>query len=114
MHSKPSGEPIELQLTFNGKKPSELVASGDWAWFEMPENLSEEGKPHLLNPGKMDVFTFNAKKWHVGSEFSLSILDAKSGLNESINIPIKQTDVIINLISCFTDENGSIYRTRSE
>jgi len=109
MHSKPSGEPMEMQLTFNGKKPSELVASGDWAWFEMPENLSEEGKPYLLNPGKMDVFTFNAKKWHVGSEFSLNILEVKSGLNESVNIPIRQTDVIINLISCFTGENGSIY-----
>jgi hypothetical protein len=109
MHNAPSGKPIELQLKFNGKKPSELVADDDWAWFEMPENLSEEGKPYLLNPGKMDVFTFNARKWKIGSEFSLNILDANTGLNESVKIPIEQTDVIINLISCFTDVKNSIY-----
>ena len=94
MHINPTGEPMELQLAFNGKKPSKLVANDDWAWFEMPENLSEEGKPYLLNPGKMDVF--NAQKWAIGSQFELNILNAKTGINESVDIQIEPMDVNIN------------------
>jgi len=109
MHRNPTGEPVELQLAFNGKKPSELVANDDWAWFEMPENLSEEGKPYLLHPGKMAVFTFNAQKWAIGSKFELNLRNAKTGINESITIQIEPMDVSINQIACFTEEDRSIY-----
>jgi hypothetical protein len=112
IHRDPTGDPLELQLNFNDKKPSELVADDEWSWYEMPENLSEDGKPYLINPGMMDVFTFNAKTWGIGSKFSLGIEDEKSGNKETVDILITQSDVRINLISCLADEDDSIYPER--
>jgi len=55
-----------LPGTFDGRSPSELLETGDWAWHDM----SEAVKPPK---GAMTVWSFNGKtsRWGVGQEFQL-------------------------------------------
>lgn len=108
-HRDTSEQALELELAFNGKGPSELLADGDWNWYDMPENRQETG--YTLEPGKLDVFTFNAgrSEWGMGSAFKLTITDGKTRISEEFHVPIKPNDIQITSIVCLASEENTIY-----
>jgi len=105
-HREASEKPLELKLTFNGKNPSELLADGEWSWYDMPENRQQE--PYALEPGKLDVFTFNAgsSKWGVDSEFKMTLEDGKTGISEAFQIPLELSGVQLMSVVCLTGVDG--------
>ncbi len=110
-HREAKGKDLTLELAFNGKKPSELLQSGDWCWYEMPENLGTGDKPYTLAPGAVEVFTFNAGKaaWGVGKVFELTLTNAQNKATETLNVPLIPSDIQITSVSCLSSVPGSIY-----
>ena len=107
VHREPSGQPIKLQLRFNGKTPAELLADGAWSWFDVPENRGEQVDEYRLEPGRLDVFTFNATSaaWGVGGQFRLQLVDAETGEQEEVDLPIETAKVQLTSIACLAGED---------
>jgi hypothetical protein len=110
-HREAKGKDVALELAFNGKKSSELLESGDWCWYEMPENLGTANQPYTLAPGTVEVFTFNAGKaaWGVGKAFELTLTDAQSKATETLRMPLVPSNIQIMSVSCLAPAPGAIY-----
>jgi len=78
---------------FDGKSPTELLESGDWAWHDM----SAAVKPP---PGAMTVWSFNGKssRWGVGQEFQLSA-DGLAETTVKISEPMRWISAVTFLSS---------------
>ena len=101
---------LQPELTFNNKRPDELLASGDWMWYEMPENLGTDDAPFQIGPGELAVFTFNAatSNWGIGNQFQLGILDKMTGTHTELTLPIRMNPIRIHQIVCLASEASAI------
>ena len=110
-HRGDDGAAMQPQLRFNGEDAAALLASDEWAWYELPDNLGNADAPFTLTPGALSVFTFNARTaaWGVGTEVSLEITDLLTDTTETVTLPIAVDPLRIRSITGFAaDADGII------
>jgi hypothetical protein len=94
-----SPDPVELlSPTFDGSTPDALVASGEWAWHDIPTSL-------VLGPGALAVWNFNGHSdmWAPGRSVSLAVTDGGGGVGEW-SFAISNPDTWLSAVTYLGDE----------
>lgn len=70
------------QPLFGGRRGSDLVEEGEWAWCDLPDDRPEGDRGRPLSPGHLDVWTFNAVRasWGPGAVLDLDVDATRPGI----------------------------------
>lgn len=100
-HVDPGADPLALELTVSGRKPSELVANGEWSWHETPESLGTPDRPYQLAPGAWDVFTLNgvSANWASGGRATLTLAAPRSGAREDFEFSLQPPPIRLTRVA---------------
>ncbi|MFM7148354.1 MAG: hypothetical protein ACKO23_00765 [Gemmataceae bacterium] len=97
--------------TFNGKRPGDLLRSGDWAWHDTPDNREGGETERKLEPGKLAVWTFNTNRrvCGPGEKVKIEIQETKSERKEAsiqtITVSLDTPSILLSRLF-FHDTNG--------
>jgi hypothetical protein len=100
------GVPARADFRFDGKRASELVASGDWAWSDA---IGEEAAATAAIPeGALTVLTFNTRSaaWDRGTAFEVG---TRAG--DGLRVTIERPRVWLSAVT-FLARNGGVYPDR--
>jgi hypothetical protein len=101
------GAPARGGFRFNGKRPADLVAAGDWAWSDA---IGEEATAATPIPeGVLTVLTLNTRSaaWDQGSVFELGTGSERDGLQIAIEPPAVWLSAVT-----FLSHSGGVYPDR--
>jgi len=91
--------PASVDIRLRGRRPSELLASDDWAWHDLPPAWGD--KPLCLPPGALTVWSWNGKRanWGANTSADLTVDLPGSAVPQRLEVSIAEPSVWLSAVT---------------
>lgn len=99
----------DFPISFDGRRPVELLASGDWAWHDTPSARSKSQV--TLVPGALTVWTFNSRGTNWGANTAHQ-LEVGGAVGKPITLQLDAPRAWLSAVT-FLGQSNSVTPTRA-